>query len=202
MGEVLAEEQAAGVPGFLAAAAEGITVTMIDVDELVKRNAGFAAGRSFAGLRLSPSGSLQVMGCVDPRVDPADVLGLELGEAAVIRNVGGRVVPATLRTLRMLSKVVQARGGRPQGDFHYAVLHHTDCGIKDLAAFPELLAEYFEIPVGDVDAKAVTDPVAAVRIDVEVLKQEVAAGVFVSGLVHDVATGLVETIVPPTRVKG
>jgi carbonic anhydrase len=202
LGEVLAEEQAAGVPGFLAAAAEGITVTMIDVDELVKRNAGFAAGRSFAGLRLSPSGSLQVIGCVDPRVDPADVLGLELGEAAVIRNVGGRVVPATLRTLRMLSKVVQARGGRPQGDFHYAVLHHADCGIKDLAAFPELLAEYFEIPVGDVDAKAVTDPVAAARIDVGVLKQEVAAGVFVSGLVYDVATGLVETIVPPTRVKG
>ena len=59
---------------------------MIDMDELVKRNAGFAAGHSFAGLRLSPSGSLQVIGCVDPRVDPADVLGLKLGEAAVIRS--------------------------------------------------------------------------------------------------------------------
>jgi carbonic anhydrase len=56
-----------------------------------------------------PSGSLQVIGCVDPRVDPANVLGLKLGEAAVIRNVGGRVTPATLRTLAMLAKVVQRR---------------------------------------------------------------------------------------------
>lgn len=175
---------------------------MIDTDELAKRNAGFADGGSFADLRLMPSGSLTVIGCVDPRVDPSDVLGLKLGEAAVIRNVGGRVTPATLRTLEMLSKVVQARAGGPRpGDVHYAVLHHTDCGITDLAAFPELLADYFEAPAGDLDAKAVTDPVAAVRVDVEILKQKLPAGVFVSGLVYDVATGLIDVVVPPTRVE-
>jgi carbonic anhydrase len=130
------------------------------------------------------------------------VLGLELGEAAVIRNVGGRVTPATLRQLAMLSKVVQAHtGGRPLGDFHYAVLHHTECGIKNLAAFPDLLGEYFEIPASDLDGKAVSGPAAAVRVDVEVLRQRLPAGVFVSGLVYDVATGLVEPIVPPARVK-
>ncbi|MBW8799397.1 MAG: carbonic anhydrase, partial [Streptomyces sp.] len=79
---------------------------MIDTDELTRRNARFADGGSFAGLGLMPGGSLTVIGCVDPRVDPSHVLGLELGEAAVIRNVGGRVTPATLRTLEMLSKVV------------------------------------------------------------------------------------------------
>ncbi|MER6067220.1 carbonic anhydrase [Streptomyces sp. NPDC001792] len=84
-----------------------------------------------------PSGGLTVIGCVDPRVDPSDVLGLKLGEAAVIRNVGGRVTPAILRTLEMLSKVVQSRTGGPRpGDNHYAVLHHTYCGITDLAASP------------------------------------------------------------------
>ncbi|MER5804149.1 carbonic anhydrase [Streptomyces mirabilis] len=171
---------------------------MIDTDELAKRNAGFADGGSFANLKLMPSGSLTVIGCVDPRVDPSDVLGLRLGEAAVIRNVGGRVTPATLRTLEMLSKVVQARAGGPRpGDFHYAVLHHTDCGITDLAAFPELLADYFEVPAGDLDAKAVT----AVRVDVEILKQKLPAGVFVSGLVYDVATGLIDVVVPPARVE-
>ncbi|MFD4973769.1 carbonic anhydrase [Streptomyces sp. NPDC058424] len=175
---------------------------MINTDELAERNAGFADGGSFANLRLTPSGSLTVIGCVDPRVDPSDVLGLKLGEAAVIRNVGGRVTPATLRTLGMLSKVVQARTGGPgPGDNHYAVLHHTDCGITDLAAFPELLADYFEVPAGDLDAKAVPDPVAAVRVDVEILKQKLRAGVFVSGLVYDVATGLIDVVVPPARVE-
>jgi carbonic anhydrase len=174
---------------------------VIDTDELAKRNAGFADGGSFADLKLMPSGGLTVFGCVDPRVDPSDVLGLKLGEAAVIRNVGGRVTPATLRTLEMLAKVVQARTGGPrQGSVHYAVLHHTDCGITDLAAFPELLADYFEVPIADLDAKAVGDPFAAVRIDVDVLKQTLPTGVFVSGLVYDVATGLIDVVVPPTRL--
>ncbi|MEV6835077.1 carbonic anhydrase [Streptomyces sp. NPDC051133] len=174
---------------------------MIDTDELAERNAGFAGGGSFAGLRLMPSGGLTVVGCVDPRVDPSDVLGLRLGEAAVIRNVGGRVTPATLRTLRMLSEVLRARAGGPRpGDVHYAVLHHTDCGITDLAAFPELLADYFEVPAADLDAKAVADPVAAVRVDVDMLGQGLPAGVFVSGLVYDVATGLIDVVVPPARV--
>ncbi|MFG2395754.1 carbonic anhydrase [Streptomyces lydicus] len=185
-----------GVTGGPGSEQERVTATVIDTNELAKRNAGFA------DLRLMPSGSLTVIGCVDPRVDPSDVLGLKLGEAAVIRNVGGRVTPATLRTLGMLSNVVQARTGGPcPGDNHYAVLHHTDCGITDLAAFPELLAEYFEVPVGDLDAKAVTDPVAAVRVDAEILKQKLRAGVFVSGLVYDVATGLIDVVVPPARVE-
>ncbi|MER5793086.1 carbonic anhydrase [Streptomyces sp. NPDC001980] len=175
---------------------------MIDTDELAKRNAEFADGGSFGNLKLLPSGGLTVIGCVDPRVDPSDVLGLELGEAAVIRNVGGRVTPATLRTLEMLSKVVQARTGGPRpGAVHYVVLHHSDCGITDLAAFPELLADYFDVPAGDLDAKAVTEPAAAVRVDVGILKQKLPAGAFVSGLVYDVATGLIDIVVAPARVE-
>ncbi|MBY8876971.1 carbonic anhydrase [Streptomyces sp. PLK6-54] len=176
---------------------------MLTTDELARRNAGFADGGTFAGLKLLPSGGLTVIGCVDPRVDPSHVLGLELGEAAVIRNVGGRVTPATLRMLGMLAKVVEARtGGSRTGATHYAVLHHTDCGITDLAAFPELLGDYFEVPAGGVDAKAVTDPRAAVAVDVGVLRRELPAGILVSGLVYDVATGTVEVVVPPERGQG
>ncbi|MEU9385901.1 hypothetical protein AB0D38_35275, partial [Streptomyces sp. NPDC048279] len=65
------------------------------------------------------------------------------------------------------------------------------------AAFPDLPAEYFEVPAGDLGAKAVTDPAAAVRVDVELLKGRLRGGVFVSGLVYDVATGLVDVVVPP-----
>ncbi|MEV0720503.1 carbonic anhydrase [Asanoa sp. NPDC050611] len=170
---------------------------MIDTAELVRRNAEFAAGGAFVGLSLLSTGNLRVIGCVDPRVDPSHVLGLAAGDAVVMRNVGGRVTPTALRSWAMLAKVGEARShGRPQPGGQLVVLHHTDCGIRDLAAYPELLTDFFEIPVGDLDAKAVMDPYASVTIDVALMKQAMPPGVLVSGLVYDVDTGLVEVVVP------
>ncbi|HEU5294411.1 MAG TPA: carbonic anhydrase, partial [Burkholderiaceae bacterium] len=66
--------------------------------ELVQRNATFAAGRAFKGLPFPANPALRVIGCVDSRVEPSDVLGLKLGEAVVMRNIGGRVTPEALRS--------------------------------------------------------------------------------------------------------
>ena len=176
---------------------------MTDINDLAERNAAFAASAFNADLRLNPYGNMMVIGCVDPRVDPASVLGLNNGEAAVLRNVGGRVTPATLRTLAMLTKVSQAnQDSVPAGVWNLVILHHTDCGMTDLAAFPDLLAEYFEIPADELGAKSVSDPVGSVRADVEVIlaKTRRPAAV-VSGLVYDVSTGLVETVVVPTPLR-
>lgn len=175
---------------------------MINTEDLVSRNARFAAGESYKGLHILGSGQLMVIGCVDSRVDPSHVLGLDLGEVAAIRNVGGRVTPAVLRTLTMLTKVSAAhRGDRPAGT-HIVVMHHTDCGIKDIAAFPEMLANDFGIPVEALDGKAVMDPSASVRVDAgvlkEVLKTRMPAGL-VTGLVYDVETGLIEVVAPTSR---
>ena len=57
---------------------------VISSGELVRRNAAFAATGAFAGLPFPTSETLQVLGCVDSRVDPSDILGLELGEAVVM----------------------------------------------------------------------------------------------------------------------
>jgi carbonic anhydrase len=172
---------------------------VITADELVKRNARFVAGGAFAGLAFPSNQTLRVIGCLDSRVDPGDVLGLDLGEAVVMRNIGGRVTPAVLRSWQLLGKLgQQAAGGRPaDGPPHLVVLHHTDCGIKRLADYPEMLAEFFEIPVTDLDSKAVDDPYAAVRIDVDILRRALPAGLLVSGLVYDTDTGLIQVIVPP-----
>jgi carbonic anhydrase len=176
---------------------------MTDIRDIVERNADFAAHRHPADLTINPSGNTMVIGCVDPRVDPGRVLGLELGEAAIIRNVGGRVTPATLATMAMLGRVGQAnRETHRPGDWNLVLLHHTDCGMTDLAPFPDLLAEYFEIPAGELDAKSVSDPRGSARVDVEVvLGQLRGEAFFVSGLVYDVATGLVDTVVPPTALR-
>jgi carbonic anhydrase len=104
----------------------------ITADELVRRNARFAAAGAFAGLPFPSNQTLRVIGCVDSRVDPSHVLGLDLGEAVVMRNIGGRITPAVLRSWQLLAKLgQQGAGGQPGGGPpHLVVLHHTDCGIQ------------------------------------------------------------------------
>jgi len=167
----------------------------VSSDELLRRNARFAAGGAYAGLSFPTNETLRVVGCVDSRVDPSDVLGLALGEAVVMRNTGGRITPATLRSWALLRRLSQ---GPPAGDL--VILQHTDCGIRHLADYPDQLADYFEIPMADLDSKAVSDPYAAVRIDVGIARQTFPPSLLVSGLVYDVNTGLVEVVVPsPTE---
>jgi carbonic anhydrase len=142
---------------------------------------------------------MMVVGCVDLRVDPAHVLGLANGEAAIIRNVGGRITPATLRTLSSW-----ARSAKPTPTHTYPA-HGTssscttDCGMTDLAPYPGLLAEYFEISEDELAGKSVSDPVGSVRVDVEAIWENMHGSDFlVSGLVYDVATGHLDVVVAPT----
>ena len=76
------------------------------------------------------------------------------------------------------------------------ILQHTDCGITRLAGYPEQLAAFFEIPAGELAAKAVADPYAAVRVDAAIARQALPPGRLVSGLVYDVGTGLIEIVDP------
>jgi carbonic anhydrase len=165
----------------------------ISTEELLQRNARFAAGGAYAGLAFPTNETLQVIGCVDNRVDPSDVLGLTLGDAVVMRNIGGRITPEALRSWALLHRLGQ---GQPPGGA-FVILHHTECGIRRLADYPDQLAEFFEIPVAELASKAVHDPYAAVRIDVGIARQEFPPSLLVSGLVYDVKTGLVEVVVPP-----
>jgi carbonic anhydrase len=168
----------------------------ISSGELVRRNAVFAATGAFAGLRFPAGDTLQVLGCVDSRVDPGVVLGLELGEGVVMRNIGGRVTPAALRSWALLGRLGQSQP--PRGG-HLVILHHTDCGITRLAAFPEQLAAFFEIPAAELEGKAVGDPYAAVRVDAAIARRALPPGRAVSGVVYDVATGLIEVADPATE---
>ena len=168
----------------------------ISSGELVRRNAAVAATGAVAGLPFPTSDTLQVLGCVDSRVDPSDVLGLKLGEGVVMRNIGGRITPAALRSWALLGRLGQ---GQPPRSGHLVILHHTDCGITRLAAFPEQLAAFFEIPAAELDSKAVRDPYAAVRLDVAIARRALPPGRAVSGVVYDVATGLIEVVDPATE---
>jgi carbonic anhydrase len=184
---------------------------MNNLDSMLERNKDFAAQQSAAGTLMpslpeaTPNLKAMIIGCADMRVDPAHLLGLKPGEALVLRNIGGRITPVQLEELGMLGRVGQVMGkiAGGGGEFHLIVLHHTDCGITRLAGDPAMLAHYFQIEEEKVGAKAVTDPRAAVASDVALLKAIPAlpGKWLVSGLVYDVATGLVEIVVPPAPIR-
>lgn len=177
---------------------------------MLKRNKDFAAKQSAAGTlmpslpRALPNVRAIIIGCADMRVDPAHVLGLKPGEAVVMRNIGGRITPGLLEQLGLLGRIGELAGEIPGGggDFHIIVLQHTDCGITRLAGDTDMLTRYFQVQQGELKAKAVTTPRAAVAFDVASLRAIPAlpATWLVSGLVYDVATGLVEIVVPPVPI--
>jgi carbonic anhydrase len=174
------------------------------LDTLTSRNAEFAQDGFVPGLKMLPSSRTMIVSCVDPRVDPMDVLKLEPGEAAIIRNVGGRVTPALFQTMAILRAVTRAAGGEVGTGWNLIVMHHTDCGISGCYhQAPDLLAAYMGVPTDQLDTLAITDPHKAVAIDVAALKANpmLPGGFSVSGLVYDVATGTIETVVPPALLR-
>jgi carbonic anhydrase len=169
---------------------------MDTVETLTQRNAEFAAHRFAAGLQMTPSLETIIIGCVDPRVDPAQILGIDLGEVAVIRNIGGRVTATTLQELALLRKLTQARGSDLDQGWDLIVLQHTDCGIVRLQREPEMLADYLNINEESLAAQKVGDPTAAVELDIAGLRAAPALprGLRISGFVYDVTTGQIETV--------
>jgi carbonic anhydrase len=168
---------------------------------LLEHNEQFAATYTPAPVAL-PAAQMLIVTCLDHRVDPAITLGLRLGDAPVIRNLGGRVTQAVIDDLAFLAFLAgQIFGGQAETDRHFeiAVVHHTQCGTGLLAdpGFRRQAAEATGISEAALEASAVTDPHTTVKADVErlltspVLSPEVS----VSGHVYDIATGRLTTIV-------
>ncbi len=169
------------------------------VQQLIQGNAGFATHRFATGLKIIPSLKVFAIGCVDPRVDPSQIFGLDLGEAAVLRNIGGRVTSSVLDELVLLRKLTQAAGGDFDEGWTFVVLHHTDCGILRMQGERTKLAGFFGVDEQALDAKSVADPRAALRVDVAAIRgaDGLPNGMLCVGMVYDVGTGLVELTAGP-----
>jgi carbonic anhydrase len=184
---------------------------MSNLDSMLERNKAFAGRQSAAGTLMPwlpqalPNVRAIIIGCADMRVDPAHILGIKPGEAVVMRNIGGRITPGLLEQLGLLGRIGEVAREIPGGggEFHIVVLQHTDCGITRLAGDPDVLTHYFQIQEGELKKKKITDPRAAVAVDVALLRAipQLPREWFISGLVYDVATGLVEVVVPPALLR-
>jgi carbonic anhydrase len=169
---------------------------MNPVEELLRRNERFAAQHRPARTAL-PRLRMCVVCCPDPRVDPAQVLGLELGDAAVVRAAGGRISPIVLQQLLFLQATGAAIGGADE-PFELVLMQHTVCGIRHFTGpgEREVLAAFLGCSVDELEGKAVTDPHAAVRVDIANLAANplIPDELSVTGLLYDVHTGHAEPV--------
>jgi carbonic anhydrase len=178
-------------------------MTAANIDPALERNRTFAAANGHEGAVVFPNLRLFVITCLDPRVDPAHFLGLGLGDAMVVRNVGGLVTREVINDVAYIGQL--AESALPDGPlFEVAVIHHTQCGSGALAddAFRRRYAERIGVEESTLREHAILDPAATVTRDVGRLRSAPAISprIAVSGHVYDVVSGLVETVVLPGSV--
>src|SRR5215216_5889617 len=153
-------------------------------DELLRNNQAYAASFDKGHLGMPPTKKVAVVACMDARLQPNRILGLEEGEAHVIRNAGGVITDDEIRSLAISQRLL--------GTEEIMLIHHTDCGMltfsddefrrlvqKDCGIKPDWAAEAFD----DLDDD-VRQSVARIKASPFIPKKDQ-----VRGFVYEVETG-------------
>jgi carbonic anhydrase len=168
---------------------------MSELDRMLAANRRFRESFSEGDKAMPPARRVAIVTCMDARIHPELALGLEIGDAHMIRNAGGRVSDDALRSLVISSRLL--------GTTEFAVIHHTDCGMLTFTN-DHLRAKLREETGADasaIDFLPFPDLEQSVRDDVAAILASpfVDDSIPVSGYVYDVHTGGIEQIVAPTR---
>lgn len=164
-----------------------------DFQDVLEANRAYAREFELGGLAAQARRELAVLTCIDSRIEPLSMLGLQPGDAKIVRNAGARVTDDALRSLVLASAMLGVR--------RIMVVQHTDCAMTN-ASDEELREAVAARAAGDVDVEAfepwaMTEPHATLAADVERLRSSglLPAGVEVAGFEYDVATGLLAPVV-------
>jgi carbonic anhydrase len=164
-------------------------------ERMLEANQRYVAEGSHRSLPVRPSRGLAIVTCMDSRIDAFTSLGLELGDAHVLRTAGARVTGDVLRSLALSTHALGTR--------RVAVIGHTNCGLHD----PDgTLVDRLSMMLGRTPFQpewgAFTDPRNAVREDCARLRQwpDRPAELGVAGYVLDVEDGLLHEVVAPAMV--
>jgi carbonic anhydrase len=159
-------------------------------DELLARNRAYAERHPGADIPAPPALKTAVVTCMDCRIDVYSVLGLEPGEAHVIRNAGGRARDA-LRSLVVSQRKLGTR--------EVVLITHTSCGMAsfDSGEFQDELGEQAR----EIDFDTFRSPEQAAADDADYLAQHalILPGTTISSFVYDVSTGALEPVKTAAR---
>jgi carbonic anhydrase len=161
------------------------------LDDLIEANDVFARSFDAGALAAPPARRLAVLVCMDARIDPARAIGLDLGDAHVIRNAGGRASDDAIRSLIISSRLLGTR--------EFVVVHHTDCGMltfsnDDLRA---RLRKESGVDASGIDFLPFDDLEGSVRDDIDRIRSSpfVDPSIPVSGWIYDVKRGTIREVV-------
>jgi carbonic anhydrase len=151
------------------------------VDEILSANQEYVDDFDKGDLPMPPARHFAVVTCMDARIDPAKSLGLEEGDAHVIRNAGGVVSDDALRSLVISHHLL--------GTQEALVIGHTDCGM--LTFSNEDLRERLGLAAGEIDFLPFSDVAERVRKSVQTIEESpLLPDTFTAtGYVYDVSTG-------------
>jgi carbonic anhydrase len=128
---------------------------------------------------------------MDSRIDPLDMLGLQPGDAKILRNAGARVTGDVLRTLVLAVHLLDVN--------RVMVVPHTDCrmtSVTDEQVHAEMLSRGLD--TRSLDFRTIADQAETLRCDVQRIRSSpyLPAGLPVAGAVYDVRTGRLDVVVP------
>ena len=157
---------------------------MSAIDELLKNNEAFGLSFDKGGLPLPPAKKVAIVACMDARLNPYPILGLEIGDAHVIRNAGGVITDDEIRSLAISQHLL--------GTEEIMLIHHTDCGMltfNDEEFMQRLEGETGQCP--DWDARSFPDLEEDVRDSIRRIRESpfIPRTDEVRGFVYEVETG-------------
>jgi carbonic anhydrase len=154
-------------------------------DDLLEANRRYRAEFHDAGVAGVAARGLGVITCIDSRIDPLAMLGLQAGDAKIIRNAGARCTDDALRSLILATNLL--------GVHRVCVVQHTDCAMagKTEAEMQARVREASGVDTGDWEFLASTDQLATLRADLERITacELLPADLEVAGFVFDVHSG-------------
>jgi len=161
-------------------------------DDMLEANSRYALSFSLGELQPRAAKGFALVTCMDSRIEPLTMLGLQPGDAKILRNAGGRVTRDVLRSLVLATSFL--------GVTEIAVMQHTRCAIAgrtDESIRADLPPERAERAKGW-ELLAMPDPDQALAQDVEAVRtcDLLPAGVRVEGWRYSVDDGLVTRVIP------
>ena len=158
--------------------------------DILYSNAQFVNDFQHSELTGTARKGLAIVTCMDSRISPLAVVGMQAGDAKILRNAGARVTDDVLRTLVLASYLL--------GVNRVLVMPHTDCRMAsaDEATIHATIQDQFGVDTRSLEFRTVSDQRAALEIDVARIRTYplLQKGVSVAGALYNVSTGQLEPI--------
>ncbi|MEI8068342.1 MAG: carbonic anhydrase [Actinomycetota bacterium] len=161
-----------------------------EFEDVLLSNETFVRGFQYSALTGTARKGLAIVTCMDSRISPLAVVGMQAGDAKILRNAGARVTDDVLRTLVLASYLL--------GVSRVLVMPHTDCrmAIADEASIHATIQDQFGVDTSSLEFRTVSNQREALAEDVTRIRsyQLLQKGVSVAGAIYNVSTGKLEPV--------